>query len=141
MVESFVVGDVVEETVIIYDSRNNIEVGTLTRRINDAAEVEYIFNINWDAEDDIIISGLDEDLRAPRYVRHHSITFMTDFMPPACREDVTQLMLSVGLNMPYDMWAYMIEQGRVCRDPYRVKRIPGATYEHDKYKCEKIKYP
>ena len=66
MVESFVVGDVVEETVIIYDSRNNIEVGTLTRRINDAAEVEYIFNINWDAEDDIIISGLDEDLRAPR---------------------------------------------------------------------------
>ena len=33
MVESFVVGDVVEETVIIYDSRNNIEVGTLMRRM------------------------------------------------------------------------------------------------------------
>ena len=59
MVESFVVGDVVEETVIIYDSRNNIEVGTLTRRMNEAAEVEYVFNINWDAEDDIIISGLE----------------------------------------------------------------------------------
>ena len=44
MVESFVVGDVVEETVIIYDSRNNIEVGTLTRRMNEAAEVEFIFN-------------------------------------------------------------------------------------------------
>ena len=33
MIESFVVGNVVEETIIIYDSRNNIEVGTLTRRI------------------------------------------------------------------------------------------------------------
>lgn len=138
MVESFVVGDVVEETVIIYDSRDNTEIGTLTRRINDAAEVEYVFLINWDAKDDIIIAGLCEDLRAPKYVRHYSTVFMTDFMPPACREDSYRLMLSVGLDMPYDMWAFMIEQGRVCRDPYRVKRVPGAVYEHDAYKCEKV---
>ena len=129
------------ESVIIYDSETNIDVAKLTKYVNDSGEVTYVVTVDWEAYDNSgiwdDIPGYDMSLRLPEYVRHNSIVFMTEYMPPKSREDSYELMLSVGLDMPYDMWAFMIEQGRVCMDGWRVRRIPGETYEHDAYRVSK----
>lgn len=127
-----------KESVYIYDAHTLNIVGTLTRHINDACEVYYTLCVDWNAYDALgnvnPIPGYDLALRKDVYIREKSTVFMTEFLPPAVREDSYQLMLSVGIDMPYDMWAFMVEQGRICMDNWRVMRIPGASYEHDKYK-------
>ena len=132
--------DTYDESVEIYDEKTGITVGKLTRCIADSGEEEYLLNMYWDEYDKIPqaddIPGYDMDLRSEEYVRHDYTVFMTEYMPPPGRSNARELMLSVGLDMKYDMWAFMVEQGRICLDYWRVKRIEGQVYMHDKYKIK-----
>lgn len=129
-----------EESVEIYDSETGVGVATLTRIINDSCEIMFALKMYWSVYDSLNIfddiPGFDFNLRLSEYLRTDRIPFMTEYLPPKGREDSYALMLSVGLDMSYDMWAYMIEQGRVCQDDWRVRRIPGQVYEHDKYRIK-----
>lgn len=130
-----------KESVYVYDVNTYTIAATLTRYVNDACEVYYALFVDWEAYDALgsvnPIPGYDLTLRKDVYIRDTYTVFMTEFLPPAGREDSYELMLSVGIDMPYDMWAFMVEQGRVCMDNWRVARIPGDTYEHDRYKITK----
>lgn len=130
-----------EESVYIYDAITGIDVAILTKHFSDSNEIMYTLRVDWDAYDKLenpdTIPGYDMDLRYDEYVRDDYTVFMTEYLPPACRPDSKELMLSVNLDMPYDMWAFMIEQGRNCMDGWRVRRIPGAVYSHDKFKINK----
>ncbi len=118
-------GDIIEDSVYIL--WENEPVGTLTRRMNDACEEEYVFRIDWEAWDRIkptqTITGINMDLRKEEYVRPFTPTFMTDYMPPRGREDIPDLMKKYGLTGVYDMWDFMCAQGRICRDNFRVRRV------------------
>lgn len=130
----------VHESVIIYDVLTGIDTAILERVINDSGECFYTLKVDWKAYDKVNtfddIPGYDFSLRKDDYVRFNTIVFMTEYLPPAGRENSRELMRSVGLNMDYDMWAFMIEQGRVCQDNWRVRRIPGHVYEHDTYRIK-----
>lgn len=118
-------GDITEDTIAI--TWEDIQVATLTRRMNECCEEEYVFVVDWDTWDRVqptqSISGLNMSLRLPEYVRHGKPCFMTEFMPPAGREDIPEKMAALSLYGAYDMWDFMIAQGRKCRDNFRVRRI------------------
>ena len=129
------------ESVYVYDANTGMVVAELIQHSNDANEIMYVLKMNWenyailgDTVDDI--PGYDMSLKLDEYVRYNSTVFMTEYLPPSGREDVLELMHSVGLDMGYDMWAYMIEQGRKCMDNWRVCKIPGHTYAHEAYKIK-----
>lgn len=129
-----------KESVYVYDSVTRLIVGTLTCYTHDCADSVYVFVPDWNCplfDNNVLIPGYDIEAHLTEYVREGEPCFMTEFLPPAGREDSYELMLSVGIDMPYDMWAFVVEQGRVCMDNWRVARIPGDTYEHDKYKITK----
>ena len=127
-----------KESVIVYDSVTNKTAGILTRYVHDVADDIFVFTPNWDFNftPNHIIAGYNLDLHLDEYVREGYPCFMSEFMPPKCREDSYELMLSVGIDMDYEMWAFMIEQGRICMDNWRVRRIEGEVYSHDKYKIK-----
>lgn len=126
-------GDITEESVYIL-WKGNI-VGTLTRRMNDACEEEYVFRIDWEAWDRLQpkdeIAGLNMQLRKEEYIRPFTPAFMTDFMPPPGRADIPDLMKQYGLTGKYDMWDFMCAQGRVCRDTFTVKRVEEYDREQN----------
>ena len=131
---------IVKESCIVYNVVSNDTAGILTKYEHDCADPVYVFTPDWSCREllkGIPMIGYDMSLHLNEYVREGIPCFMSEVMPPRSREDVLELMLSVGLDMGYDMWAYMIEQGRVCHDSWRVKRIPGAVYEHDAYKIKR----
>ena len=118
-------GDITEDTIAI--SWNDEDVATLTRRMNDAGETEYVFIVDWVAWDrvnpDYGIPGLNMDARLDEYVRYKTPTFMTSVMPPMNREDVPDMLKYYNLPPTADMWDLMIAHKRLCHDNFRVHRI------------------
>lgn len=128
-----------KESVEIYDVLTGESAGILTLYQHDCADPITVFEpcTNWcEKFRGKIMPGYDMTLCLTEYVREGYPCFMTEYLPPAGREDSRYLMSSVGLDMSYDMWAFMIEQGRVCQDNWRVRRIPGQVYEHDAYRIK-----
>lgn len=118
-------GDITEESVyILYE---NQRVGTLTKRVNDACEEEYVFRVDWDKWDRIKpahdIDGLLMDLRKEEYVRPFVPSFITAHMPPYGREDIPEHMAYYGLTGEYDMWDFMCACHRNTNDRYTVVRV------------------
>lgn len=117
-------GDITESVVeILWDGNS---VGTLTRRMNDACEEEYVFRIDWDEWDRLgadDVPGLNMDSRKEEYVRPFTPGFMTCCMPPKGREDIPKLLEQYGLKLPYDMWEFMCAQGRITNDKFTVRRL------------------
>ena len=116
-------GDITEDTVNILWKGNY--VGTLTRRENDAWELEFVFRIDWDAWDkvkpDDVIPGIDMSLRKEEYVRDHVPSFIYDYVPPK-REDTPKLLAKYGLDH-YDIWDVMKANKRCCSDDFRVEPV------------------
>lgn len=118
-------GDITEDTIAI--SWDGIDVATLTRRMNDAGETEYVFIVDWAVWDSVKpayeIPGLNIDARLEEYVRYNTPVFMTGVMPPMNREDVPDMLKKFNLPPTADMWDLMIAQGRICQDNFRVHRL------------------
>lgn len=116
-------GDITEDSVYITWHGNRI--GTLTRRMNDACEEEYLFRIDWNKWDELgideDIAGINMELRLDEYVRDHVPSFLTDYLPPR-RNDTPELLKRLGLEH-YDIWDIMVATGRNCRDSFRVEPV------------------
>ena len=80
-----------KESVYVYDINTHSIVATLTRHVNDACEVYYTLCVDWEAYDALgsvnPIPGYDLTLRKDVYIRDTYTVFMTEFLPPAGRED------------------------------------------------------
>lgn len=124
---------------------DGVSVGTLTQRINDACEMEYVFRVNWGVWDEIkpyqTITGINMDLRKEEYVRNFTPHFMIDYLPPKGREDIPELMERLGMQPgEYDMWEFMKASHRCCRDKFRVATEEEVKAGLGKQICSDIVY-
>lgn len=125
-------GDITED--MVYIMYTDIVVGTLTQRMNDACEVEYVFKFDYDKLDKLDLPlgfpGVKSDLHKDEYVRSFIPAFMHDFLPPVGRGDTQELMRQYGSDEPYDMWKFMKLSHRQVRDCFRV--LTPEEYEAGK---------
>lgn len=95
-------------------------IGRLTYEHFWNEEYQYIFELDWDAIDRLPkgvfcgIAGLDWDLRLPKYYRvNMTPSFMKQRTPDKNREDLWEMMASVGLDY-YDRFEYLLRTPMKC---------------------------
>jgi len=117
-------GDITERSAYII--WHGYKIATITERMNDATEIEYIIRVNWDVYDaskcDDMIAGIDMDLRLPEYIRDHYPSFVVQRTPPKGREDVPYTLKRLGLTC-YDRWDIMCKNHGKTSDEFEVEEI------------------
>lgn len=117
-------GDITEDSAyILYEGQR---VGTITHRVNECDEEEYVFRVDWEAYDRIKpsagITGLNMELRKDEYVRDHVPSFIYDTIPPVNRENIKKVLDKYGLKY-YDPWELLLATKRYTNDGYTVEHI------------------
>ena len=123
MVKRRLAGTITEQSVWILFKGTRI--GTLTRRMNDACEEEYVFKIDWEIWDsldaDDTVPGINMDARLDEYVRDFVPAFLREYLPPL-RQDTPELLKRLGLKH-YDIWDIMVTTRRRVNDDFTVEPI------------------
>jgi hypothetical protein len=126
--------DRVRKAYIMYE---NTPVGEIYHEYcSDSGEFDWVIKILWDNWDmmerqgkHMDLAGIDSDTRQAEYIRRYDPEFVTQRVPPKCRNDVRQLLKDIDLKR-YDAFEILCRtHGKCGNDDYYVSRTPDKVID------------